>query len=125
MLSKTHVLRRQTVPSPFDNFVGFVNPETDGQIMVVTLAHRPLISCLGRSGSGRLGLHLSLQMGIAQSSPFRRRSPPYLRLGKSQHYLLNFRESPIFLPELQNRPKHLPPLLKPFILPLWPCYKRF
>jgi hypothetical protein len=38
---------------------------------------------------------------------------------------LNFRESPFFLPELQNRAKHIPQLLKPFILPLWPCYKQF
>jgi hypothetical protein len=38
---------------------------------------------------------------------------------------LNFRESPLFLPKLQNRAKHLPQLLKPFILPPWSCYKQF
>jgi len=31
--------------------------------------------------------------------------------------LLSFRESPLFLCELQNRAKHLPQLLKPFTLP--------
>jgi hypothetical protein len=36
---------------------------------------------------------------------------------KSPHHLLNFRESPFFLPKLQNRTKHLRQLLKPFILP--------
>jgi hypothetical protein len=38
---------------------------------------------------------------------------------------LNFRKNLFFLPELQNRAKHLPQLLKPFILPLWPCYSSF
>jgi hypothetical protein len=38
---------------------------------------------------------------------------------------LNFRKSPFFITELQNQAKHLPQLLKPFILPLWPCYKQF
>jgi hypothetical protein len=44
---------------------------------------------------------------------------------KVQITSLNFRESPLFLPELSNRTKHLPQLLKPFILPPWPCYKQF
>ena len=38
---------------------------------------------------------------------------------------LNFCESPLFLPKFQNLTKYLPQLLKPFILPPWPCYKRF
>jgi hypothetical protein len=32
---------------------------------------------------------------------------------------LNFCESPLFLPELQNRANHLPQLFKPCILPPW------
>ena len=40
-----------------------------------------------------------------------------LMIGKSPYYLFNFRESPIFLSELQNRAKRIPQLLKPFILP--------
>ena len=38
---------------------------------------------------------------------------------------LNFHESSFFLSELQNRIKHIPQLLKPFILPPWLGYKRF
>jgi hypothetical protein len=34
-------------------------------------------------------------------------------------------KNPFFLSELQNQVKHLPKLLKPFILPPSPCYKRF
>jgi hypothetical protein len=46
--------------------------------------------------------------------------------GKKVHITsLNFRKSPFFITELQNQAKHLPQLLKPFILPLWPCYKQF
>jgi hypothetical protein len=38
---------------------------------------------------------------------------------------LNYSESLVFLPELQNWVNHLPQLLKPFILPLWPGYSWF
>jgi hypothetical protein len=38
---------------------------------------------------------------------------------------LNFRESPLFLPELQNWAKYLPQLLKPFILPPCPVISSF
>jgi hypothetical protein len=31
----------------------------------------------------------------------------------------NFHESPLFLPQLQNRANHLPQLFKPCILPPW------
>ena len=45
--------------------------------------------------------------------------------GKNPRYLLNFCESLLFLPELENRINHLPQLLKPFILPSWPGYEWF
>jgi hypothetical protein len=38
---------------------------------------------------------------------------------------LNFHESPLFLSKLQNWAKHLPQLLKPFILPPLSYYKQF
>jgi len=38
---------------------------------------------------------------------------------------LTFAKVRFFLPELQNRTKHLPQLLKSFILPPWPGSKRF
>ena len=45
--------------------------------------------------------------------------------GKSICYLPQLSRKSAFPPKLQNRAKHLPQLLKPFILPPWPCYKQF
>jgi hypothetical protein len=62
----------------------------------------------------------AVALGVAQKIPL-----PPLNLEKVHITSLSFRESPLFLPEFQNRAKHLLQLLKPFILPHWPCYKRF
>jgi hypothetical protein len=38
---------------------------------------------------------------------------------KEKVYFPHFHESPLFLPQLQNRANHLPQLFKPCILPPW------
>ena len=48
----------------------------------------------------------------------------YLRR-KNLFYLLNYLQSLVFLPALENWINHLPQLLKPFILPQWPSYRWF
>jgi hypothetical protein len=67
-----------------------------------------------------VGQEASRHTGPAQTN-----GPTHLSLASYSIFLpekvhitfLNFRKSSFFLPELQNRTKHLPRLLKPFILP--------
>jgi hypothetical protein len=46
---------------------------------------------------------------------------PMMNKSKEKVYFSspNFHESPLFLPQLQNRANHLPQLFKPCILPPW------
>jgi hypothetical protein len=68
---------------------------------------------------------LRTSLGLAWQDPTQAHQHEAMPKGKSPRYLLNFRESPFFLHELYNQLKHLPQLLKPFILLPWPCNKQF
>jgi hypothetical protein len=50
---------------------------------------------------------------------------PDISLQEVHFRSLNFRESLLFIPELQNRVKYIPQLFKPCILCPWHGYERF
>jgi hypothetical protein len=84
----------------------------------------------GRAPSAALILHTKSRCaddarGYQGDNRTRRSLSFHFLLEKVHITSLNFCESPFFLPELQNRAKHLPQLLKPFIFLPWPYYKQF
>jgi len=65
----------------------------------------------------RIDRHSWAQSVLCQSPESPLLSDPAPLSEKSPRYLPQFSQKSIFSPELQNRAKHLPQLLNPFILP--------